>query len=131
MLSPENRILVINDSSRRLLRSIGQQDCWSRVRRSRPVSPRSSKPSNLPSKASPTSRPPIEIVDGAIVRPIRLFVNRITDRDDSRMLLMLRDETEARRVEEMRREFIANISHELKTPLAAIKGYAETVEAGC
>lgn len=46
---------------------------------------------------------------------------------DGRVLLVLRDVTEARRVEAMRRDFVANASHELKTPVAAIQAAAETV----
>jgi two-component system phosphate regulon sensor histidine kinase PhoR len=61
-------------------------------------------------------------------RPIRVRVERIGYDNDQRILLTLTDETETRRIDGMRREFIANVSHELKTPLAAIKGYAETVE---
>src|SRR5262245_5900048 len=38
--------------------------------------------------------------------------------------------TELRRLESLRRELVANVSHELKTPLAAIKGYAETLRLG-
>jgi two-component system phosphate regulon sensor histidine kinase PhoR len=42
-------------------------------------------------------------------------------------LLLLRDLTDAKRLEGMRRDFIANASHELRTPVAALKGAAETL----
>jgi len=43
-------------------------------------------------------------------------------------LAILRDVTEQRRVERAKAEFIANASHELKTPLAALSGYLEMLE---
>jgi two-component system, OmpR family, phosphate regulon sensor histidine kinase PhoR len=42
-------------------------------------------------------------------------------------LLVLRDMSELRHLETVRRDFVANVSHELKTPLTAITGYAETL----
>jgi two-component system, OmpR family, phosphate regulon sensor histidine kinase PhoR len=42
-------------------------------------------------------------------------------------LLVLFDQTEVRRLEAVRRDFVANVSHELKTPLTSISGYAETI----
>ena len=42
-------------------------------------------------------------------------------------LLVLSDITDLRRLETIRRDFVANVSHELKTPLTAIAGYAETL----
>ncbi len=42
-------------------------------------------------------------------------------------VVVVRDVTEAVRLGEMRRDFVANVSHELKTPLAAIRGLAETL----
>ncbi|MNH75008.1 Alkaline phosphatase synthesis sensor protein PhoR [compost metagenome] len=46
------------------------------------------------------------------------------------MLFLLRDVTEIRKLEVMRSEFVANVSHELKTPIAAVKGFAETLLSG-
>lgn len=46
------------------------------------------------------------------------------------MLFLLQDVTDIRRLEGMRSEFVANVSHELKTPIAAVKGFAETLLAG-
>lgn len=40
------------------------------------------------------------------------------------------DLTEIRRLEEVRRDFVANLSHELKTPLTAIRGFSETLLEG-
>ena len=45
-------------------------------------------------------------------------------------VVVLHDTTELRRLENLRRDFVANVSHELKTPLASIKAYAETLLGG-
>lgn len=47
-----------------------------------------------------------------------------------RILLVIRDITELRRLEMVRRDFVANVSHELRTPLAAIRAMAETLLDG-
>ena len=48
----------------------------------------------------------------------------------SGVVLLLFDVTEKQKAEQLRREFTANVSHELKTPLHAISGYAELMESG-
>jgi two-component system, OmpR family, phosphate regulon sensor histidine kinase PhoR len=45
------------------------------------------------------------------------------------VVAVFHDVTELRRLERMRRDFVANVSHELKTPLTAIRGFAETLRA--
>ena len=46
------------------------------------------------------------------------------------VLLLLRDVTDSRRAEAIRRDFVANASHELRTPVSAIRGAAETLLGG-
>jgi two-component system sensor histidine kinase SenX3 len=46
---------------------------------------------------------------------------------EGRVLLLLEDRTESKRLDDTRRDFIANISHELKTPIGAVSLLAETI----
>lgn len=52
------------------------------------------------------------------------------DEDNLGVIIVVHDITEVRRLENMRRDFVANVSHELKTPLASIQAYAETLIDG-
>lgn len=52
------------------------------------------------------------------------------DDEWSGIVIVLHDITAIRRLERMRSEFVANVSHELKTPIASVKGFAETLLAG-
>ncbi len=46
------------------------------------------------------------------------------------VVLVMHDVTEIRRLERVRRDFVANVSHELRTPLTTIQGFAETLLGG-
>lgn len=66
---------------------------------------------------------------GAAPAEPRLVAVRATPVSARLVLVVLRDITERERVEEMRRDFVANTSHELKTPVGAVSLLAEAIES--
>ena len=70
----------------------------------------------------------IEIARGPIGEgKHELMVNVIPLVEGNLVLVLLRDESEADRIHEVRRDFVANISHELKTPIGALSLLSEAV----
>jgi len=72
--------------------------------------------------------PAIEVTTGrekvlvAKAAPVRALSG-----DVELVVMVFHDLTEIRRTERMRKDFVANVSHEFKTPLTSIRGYAETL----
>jgi two-component system sensor histidine kinase SenX3 len=70
----------------------------------------------------------IEIPRGPIGEGLRdLTVKVLTLSKSDQILVLISDESEAERVHEVRRDFVANISHELKTPIGALSLLSEAV----
>ncbi len=61
---------------------------------------------------------------------LAVVMSRLPGQETSGAVLVLHDVTDLRRLESLRHEFVSNVSHELKTPLAAISAYAETLLDG-
>src|SRR5436190_3184209 len=69
-----------------------------------------------------------EVETGAPSRWLRATAMPVGD--DGSVLLVVRDVTDARHLDAVRRDFVANASHELKTPVASIRAAAETLRDG-
>jgi len=70
------------------------------------------------------ARPEEQVLEGRIAPAGRALTERTA------VLLVMRDITRYRRLEQMRTEFVSNVTHELRTPLTSIGGFAETLLEG-
>ncbi|GAB54605.1 two-component system, OmpR family, phosphate regulon sensor histidine kinase PhoR [Glaciecola punicea ACAM 611] len=70
---------------------------------------------------------PIEVP--APTNPNKMFEYRMMEYGQDQLLLIARDVSRVSHLEEMRKDFVANVSHELKTPLTVINGYLEVLES--
>jgi two-component system, OmpR family, phosphate regulon sensor histidine kinase PhoR len=77
------------------------------------------------------SRVESEIVTGTVRQHFfATTVAAVRAGETSGAVVVLHDITELRKLERVRRDFVANVSHEFRTPLTAIQGFAETLLAG-
>ena len=72
------------------------------------------------------------ILHQADQRVVNVHATPMRDSRKTRLgtILVLNDVTQLRHLEKMRQDFVANVSHEIKTPLTAIKGFIETLQRG-
>lgn len=113
-------IELINDAARRLLGLQEPQDLGRQVKHLIRVPQfveylereRFESPLEIPSPANPE---------------ITLSVSIVPYGDLDKSLLLARDTSRLHRLERMRQDFIANVSHEMKSPLTVIKGYVENL----
>lgn len=123
-VSDSGQVMLINPAARRLLglqRAAGIRDVADLPA---PIGAAIHSASGVGTDAAQESE--ITLDDGT---ELQLSIARVAD-PGAGVVVTVRDITEERRLERARRDLVANVSHELKTPLAAIKGLLELLQGG-
>jgi two-component system phosphate regulon sensor histidine kinase PhoR len=126
LLDNDARVQFLNDAARELFGEVEPNEPLSSMARARPLAEAvSAVAAGGPLVAVEFThlRAREERVLHAQIRSVEFPLTG----EGSGVMILIEDHTRARKVEQMRRDFIANASHELKTPLASITGYIETL----
>ncbi|HUU27640.1 MAG TPA: ATP-binding protein [archaeon] len=124
----EERVIRLNQAAGRLL-GVSPEDCHGRqiqeVVRNRQLQEFTGK---VLSSRKPLEEEIVFYYDKGeqILQAHSTLLKEVTGQP-SGVLIVLSDVTGLRRLENIRREFVANVSHELKTPITTIKGFVETL----
>ena len=123
----EENIVLANDASKRLL-SFTHDD---EIGRPLLAAIRSRALLEVVRKCQHVGHVQSELISsGQQRRDLEVSATRLPGNPSPGVVVVLHDITELRRLENLRQDFVANVSHELKTPLAAIKAFAETLRMG-
>jgi two-component system phosphate regulon sensor histidine kinase PhoR len=126
LLDGEDRVLLVNDAARRLLASTADP-----LGRRLPEVTRNVDVLQLVAsvRAGGSTEPRrIEVQAGERLRSLRVWVARLEGRTiDQRVVVVLDDISDVQHLERVRTDFVANVTHEMRSPLSAIVGFAETL----
>lgn len=126
----EERVLGVNETARRMLKLSG--DIGGRFVQETIRNPALQRLINdlLRTRAPLEREIPVNGPDGELALEAHGAVLHGSRGGVNGVLVVMHDITRLRRLENVRREFVANVSHELRTPLTNIKGYVETLRDG-
>lgn len=125
VLDRESRILRMNAAARRLLETSGRAPEGQLLLETVPVYPLDT----VARRALAGDQPdPVELYSPYSSTALRVLASPLHQAEGtSGAVLLIQDLTEIRRVDRIRRDFVANVSHELRTPVAALRALAETL----
>ena len=125
-----NRLLLVNAAAREFL-ALGDAPCESRSLLEVARMPQLSKFVEEVRRSTEPLRVELVVRD---TRPRYLELHgapmRVSETGPLGAVIVFNDVTRLRKLEEVRKEFVANVSHELKTPITSIKGFLETLMDG-
>jgi two-component system phosphate regulon sensor histidine kinase PhoR len=126
VVGPDGRIVLMNAALRAMLLVAGQPEGRNMLHVIR-----NADLSELLDRARGGAASEMELELGGL-RPRRALVRATAlEREPGSVLAVVVDLTELRRLEAVRRDFVANASHELRSPLTSIRAAAETLESAC
>lgn len=127
VIDKDDRIISLNPAAQKLFRVAGDDV----VGRAVPSVIRNADLQRLVNRSGKTEKPVEgEVVlrdSGKTVLSVQGSVLRDSEGRRTGTVFVCHDITQLKRLETVRKDFVANVSHELRTPVTAIKGYAETL----
>lgn len=128
VLDPEEKVQFVNEAACKLLKfqasAVVGRKLWEVIRHRSIMEAAESALRNDVSMATE------QVIDLPADRKVKVQATKLTGTHKGGAVLVLHDVTDMHRLERMRQDFFSNVSHELKTPLAAIQATVETLLDG-